>query len=406
LWWSFLLFPLLHSFMLIVWMIVTNSVLMRMNFKNKQKYLKISRRTGIAFLILIALNWGCSGEVEKDVTKNISLDSEMFLDVSLIEKAGFEHFKTSYFRMLINNGYTYLLNRKDSMLVRFNEGIADRIYKRHGQGPGEFLNPISIFLFGPSTIAAFDNQKMKVFLFDSDLNLKNNISVNQAIRKISIVKGKIVAFGDFNDGLFALLDKELKIIETFGEKSRKAPYKNLMPSYLYMGYLLNREIADTSWFHVYSTCKVDIIDPESKKTKISLKWKNPHPPTHKSIDLGENLYSIYYVVKHGRFYVVQNEFAKSIKSKSSYDLLLFTENGKLYSTIDFDYPILNTENVDDNNNAEIYYMDDSGSILYFDLNKTEFNEKVNSLTGYHQPAISCRFCYIWLVFFSWISQLI
>lgn len=343
---------------------------MRTNCANKQKYLKIPGITLVVFLVLTALYWSCSKGMEKEVPKNIPVDSKMFLDYSILEEAGFEHFNTDYFGMLINGCYTYVFNRKDSMLVRFNDGKPDRVYKRYGQGPSEFLNLISIFPFDPVTIAAFDNQKMKIFLFDPDLNLKNEIGVNQAIRQISRVNGKLVAFGDFNDGIFALFDNDLKIIDTFGEKKRRIPFKNVLPTYLYMGYLLDEEVADTSWFHVYSTCKVDIIDPVSKKIKVSLKWENPHTPTQKSIDLSENFYSSYYVGKHGKFYAVQNDFSKSINSGSSYDLLLFTEDGKLHSTVDLNYPVLTTKNTDVNYNSRIYYMDDAGNILYFDLKKT------------------------------------
>jgi hypothetical protein len=322
----------------------------------------------IIALLLTLILIGCTAEVKRASKSAKALpEGKVLLTLEALEKAGFEHFDASNFSVLIVEDYLFLMNVKDSMIVRFTGTTPEKVFSAKGQGPREMMNPASIFLSEYNQIGIYDSEKLAVHFFDLDLNYLEQLPVHPAIRKLYKSGGELYAFGDFGDGIFARLNSDLQVIYVFGNKKRKAPFKNLYPTYLYMGYLLDSaDIADTSWLHVHDPCRVNVIDAGTKKVKVSMSWTHPKPPTQKDIDQRMNMYSVYYVGKHGNYYAVQNDFTKTMTGKSKLDLLFFRENGELVGRYDFPYFIIDSHSplIDD---SRVFYMDEKESLCYIDL---------------------------------------
>jgi hypothetical protein len=288
-----------------------------------------------------------------------------FLGFETLEKAGFEHFTPENFRLLITNEYAFVLNRKDNMVVRFKGEKPEKVYKAAGQGPAHFLKPTSMFLMDKETVGIFDGIKYTVLMFDRDLNYKKEIRVSPSIRTIAKVSSGYIAFGDFDQGhMFASLTEEFKTVRTFGNRERKASIR-VFPGSLYMGYLLNDgDVADTSWLHASPTCSVKIIEVASLRVKTVLEWKNPFPPTQKDFDELRNLYSSYYVEKHGQYYVVQNILAKAPKQRIP-ELKIFSVEGKTVGTYIVDFTIIPA--ISERDEERIYVMGDDENISYWNV---------------------------------------
>lgn len=322
----------------------------------------------ITFIFLIIVS--CSNETAFN-TNNSSIKGDKLISLTSIEKAGFEHIRPDFFRMLVTGKKLYLLNSEDKMIARFNGDTPERVYKAGGQGPGEFLNPISLFMIDTNTIAVFDSMKNKILFFDLDLNLKSEKSILHAIRKISKIKGNILAFGDFGEKTFAHFDDEFKVIGYYGDRNRKIPFDRIPPGAMYMGYLLSDgKAADTNWLHCFSECKIDIVDIISKKVILSLTWNHPSPPTQQLINKRQ-FYSCYYTGKHGKYYVVQNSFQKK-RNVSVLDLLIFDDNGKLVAKYDFNHKILHRGTTE--SDSKIYYFNENDDIIEFDIERLNFEE--------------------------------
>ncbi len=321
-------------------------------------------------LILMFFLIGCSKTENANNSKPQSVSAIKFLSSEVLEEAGFKHIDAMFFELFFVGNNTYLLNSSDNMIARFVNGKADRVYSQYGQAGGEFLSASSIFLSDPGTIGIFDTQKSCVLLFDTELNYKDQKRTSHSIRKLSKTDKGIFAFGDFGKAFYARLDDNFNIIDYFGDRSfegLKIPFEGLYPYALYMGYLLqNGEFADTSWLHVYSPCKVDIIDPISKKIKCSLEWENHYPQTQKTIQNRTDSYSCYLVGKYGKFYVVQNSFSKKPNSVPVNDLIIFSENGKYFGKLDFKWQIISSSGV--KNDSRVFFLDDNEDIAFFDLN--------------------------------------
>lgn len=289
-----------------------------------------------------------------------------YIGVDALEKAGIEHLDPRLFGMLNTDKFTYILNRKDNLIARFIGGKADRIYNHAGQGPGETLNAFNIFQLPGGQIAVYDTQKSVILFFDKELNLEKEVRVPVSIRKILFGKGKYYAFGDFDKNIFAVYDADFKKLETFGIRNRKAHLEIRFPATLYMGYLLiGGEVADTSWLHISSKCKVDIIEIENRKVKCTLEWDHPSPPNQKAINLGLNNYSSRYICKTGGIYVVQNAFSKKLKAESRYDLLLFDDRGMMIAAFQNVPQVLRT--VKSRDDKKLFFIDDECNISYLNV---------------------------------------
>jgi hypothetical protein len=166
--------------------------------------------------------------------------------------------------------------------------------------------------------------------------------------------------------LFARLDKNLKVVETFVPVKKKLPFKSLYPTILNAGYILDEHtVARASALLLNRECKVDISDIKSKKITVSLKWKNPHPlTTQKDIDAWRNRYYLGMVRKYKNCYAVHTGFVKKVTMhpKADLELLIFRENGELYVKVDDPpYTLIYA-----NDQEKIYFFDDDEGISVLD----------------------------------------
>jgi len=284
-----------------------------------------------------------------------------------LEKAGFEHMDAKHFSLLIDNDTLYILNKKDFLVVKFTSNKPGRAYKEKGQGPGSFLNPRSMFFSNKQEPAIFDTIKKSIVFFDLDLNYKREIRVNTNFNDVIALKKGFAASGDFGNFLFATLDSQFKIIDTFVNVTTTVPFANLPPAALNCGYLsMGDQVAHTAWLFTSKTCKVNIIDANSKKKTVGLEWEQRHSPTQKDIDSRSNMYSSFYVGKHGKFYVVSNLFNKSISAPDVGDLLIFDSHGKLISRDD-DFPYGIVKSFNTAGDSRVYFFDEERGLLFFDL---------------------------------------
>jgi len=324
------------------------------------------KRLSLVFLIISLLSF-CSQDAEMKNNLDIGKKFKKFITLSTLEKAGFEHLDADSFVILSRAGSSYILNKKDHLIVKFMGNNPLKMYKEEGQGPGGMIDPRSMFSYDPETLSIFDITKASVLLFDLDLNYKREVRVNTDILKLKDIKDGFVAFGAFGDYLFARLDKNFKVIETFVKADKTMPFRNMFPQSLNMGYLLTgNKIAHTAWLFTSKNCKADILDLSTQKNIVSLKWEQSHSPTQKDIDNRTNMYSSNYIGKHGKYYVVHNSFFKNISDQGTNELLIFQENGKLHSKHDFPFSIIRCYN--SSGDTRIYFMDNDEDISFFDLN--------------------------------------
>jgi hypothetical protein len=300
--------------------------------------------------------------------QDIEKKFEIFITLSTLEKAGFEHFDAINFVILFMDDSSYILNKKDHSIVRFKGKTPLKVFKEEGQGPGGLIDPRSVFFYDPETLAIFDITKASVLLFDLDLNYKKEVRVNTDILKLQDTKNGFVAFGTFGEYLFAKLDSNFNVIETFVKAKKTTPFRNMYPQSLNMGYLLTEnKIAHTSWLFTSKNCKADIFDINTQKNVASLNWEQSHSPTQKDIDNRTNMYSSNYIGKYGKYYVVHNSFFKNIRGHGIHELLIFYENGKLHSKHDFPFNIIQC--YDASGDTRIYFMDENEDISFFDLSR-------------------------------------
>lgn len=320
------------------------------------------------WIIFLSIVFGCSSSI--DNSRKISgKDGVVWLERKTLEKLGFLRI-TSDMRLLKYKGF-YLLNCQDKILIKIKDNVPERKYSADGQGPGEFVRPQSLFQYNDNSIAVFDITKQSILLFDLNLNFLDEKKLIAPIRDIDRMNDCFIAFGDFNPNYFARFDKQLNRVETFQEIPKKVSIKNTFPTFFYKGFLLSEnELAATNWLFTETKCRIFIIDPFTKQRKLTLEWKNPFPFIGKDFAKMSETYSMFWMNKFGRYYVVQVQYAEKSSKNSSYKLLFFDLNGRMVNQSEFDNEIIQISVVGSSENR-VFFVDDKENIAYLDLKTLE-----------------------------------
>lgn len=330
--------------------------------------MQILKKSLIVFLI-ISFIASCSGDQSKAGKKKIVLKPRNFISLPVLEKAGIEHIAFAGLEIMFRGEVAYILCHKDNLLLSFKGDQPLRKYQAYGQGPGEFLRTVSLFLYDANTIGVFDNTKCGVLLFDLDLNFIREQKINTGIRKLyhSPQYDCFYAFGDFFDTIFVKLDRNFKEVEYFGEPNKVLPFKNYLPGLLNMGYLLDEGlVAHSEWMFSKKECEIKIINPRKKQIQLTLKWSQAHTPTQKDIDTFTNGYGSFNVEICGKYYMVYNTFNPTIRGKKIPDLLIFDEKGNVvYRDQKFAYDIISSCNKQ--GDPGFYVLDKDDNIVFMEI---------------------------------------
>jgi hypothetical protein len=163
----------------------------------------------------------------------------------------------------------------------------------------------------------------------------------------------------------AVLDNDFNIKDTFEPILSKLPFKRLFPSYLYKGYLMvNGEMAATSWGYYYPQCKVKIFDVKTKKSKVTLTWDHPFPPTQQDVDGKRNIYSSFWITKCKDYYFIQTDYFKNTNSKCKHKLLIFNSNGTYITKIQLPTYLIRSY---EKKAKKIYLIDENENLIYWDI---------------------------------------
>ncbi len=330
-------------------------------------------------IILIPLVFCCcssgSGDADKPAAvKEITsadLEGQVFLSAENLEKAGFDTLRPNNFCLFIEDKHIYVAGGEDGNVARFTkQGKPEYNYKKKGEGPAHFFNGNAVFRQDDDTIAVFDAMKKRIFFFDNDLNFNAEHVVSGQLRGAITDEGVCYGHGSFGKtgNYLALLDENYQIKKTFAKIPPKSPHGGVFVFMSYRGYsILGKEIAASSWVHFkQEDCKIDVMDVESQKIKVSLKWIHPRPLTAKDVKRKTNMYGGYYFNKHGEFYVVQNTFDKTWKPplNTKFNLYIFNPRGKLLLLAKDTHMLLNAY---EKNMPYVYFFDEDGNIRYLDL---------------------------------------
>ena len=326
----------------------------------------------LIFLILLLMLTSCSNKMDSKENHLQLGNPKLLIKATELEKAGFDHHISTLFHMLVEKDFIYLLNREDRTLARFtHQGKADRKYQAVGQGPGEMVTPTLVFSPTQDTLAVLDIGKVKLLIFDAELNFQGEKAVDVRITKLIRDSGITYAFGDYGDFYLAILNDGYEVVKPFKEKPKELPFKGVLPYALFKGYpLYEKEIAATSWAYFRPECKAEILDIDTLKTKITLKWQHPAPPDQSDVLSRRKVYSCYYINKHNDLYVVQTHFNERLNSESRRILLVFRSDGKLISTLEVSFDLIP---VYEKNSSKLYFVDDLGNINYWSLK--DFNDR-------------------------------
>ncbi len=302
------------------------------------------------------------------------VDGSSVINVSELEKAGFEVFRPHTLTLLIEKEHIYVVSGADGNVARFTkDGAAEYNYKKNGEGPAHFLNACDIFRRDADTVAVFDLMKGRVLYFDNALNYKSEQEVSSKLRRLFKSDGIYYGFGSFyKEGHFlALLGDNYEIKKTFAKIPPPSTHGPLYTTMSYLGHpMLGKEIGASSWILIDSDdCKVDIMDVETHKTKFSLTWTHPRPMTAKDLKRRLNISGCEYANRHGDYYVVQTAFNKSTQPplNTQYRLYVYSAAGTKIKAID-DFPYMLTKAYE-HGVSKIYFMDDDGNIKSLGLDR-------------------------------------
>lgn len=329
-----------------------------------------SRKCLLIVLWLVLLSFcSQSGSTKKVEGKSFEKYFKPFISMSTLEKAGFEHFNPPYYSMVIKGPYFYILNQSDRMVAKF-EGIKPlRAFKAaEGQAPKEMINPKSVFFYDRDTVAVFDVTKLKVLMFDLDLNYLREVKVQDKFFNMYGTNKGVLAFAYWTQGhVFAFIDKDFNETETFVKANQKMPFDQFYPPLLNNGFLLNGTLAAHTYrLQPRKECKLDVYDINTKKRVITLNWKQPFTPSQSSLNARKNMYFTVYAGKHGNFYVVQNQIIRRLRTKTwELYLLVFDQHGELIRHIRFPHFLMRTQKDDDA--PEMYFFNDEENISYIDI---------------------------------------
>lgn len=331
----------------------------------------LTSRTVLIILIYLVLLPSCS---QSERTKEAGEQSfkkhfKQFIPLAALERAGFQHFNPPFYSMVIKGPYFYILNQSDHMIAKFKGSKPLRVYKAaEGQAPKEMINPKSVFFYNQHTIAVFDITKLKVLMFDLDLNYLREEKVTDKFFSMFGSNKGILAFAYWTQGyVFALIDEEFNEFETFVKANKKIPFDRFYPPLLNMGFMLNGNLAAHTYrLQPRKQCKLDVYDINTTKRVITLKWEQPFTPSQGSFNARKNMYFTVYAGRHGSFYVIQNQIIRRMGSKTSeLYLLVFDRTGELKRHTRFPHLIMRTQK--DNNAPELYFFDDEENLSYVDI---------------------------------------
>lgn len=319
-----------------------------------------------AFLIMI--NISCSNKQGNGKKQQKDFEPKLLLTSTQLEKYGFQAIDGIYFELFLLKKGFILANRKDCNIIRYKSPDDIRQYKAKGIGPGEFLHTTHIFRYDAHTIAIQDFRKRCVLLFDLDLNFKREIKINTGISSISSLKEekRFIAFGFFSGNVFAFLDQDFKIKETFVEEIKKSRLPNVYPRMLNAGYFLNKsQFAFTQKHYTDKVCKIKIYNADTKKVESTLTWEQDRLPSKKDRMERKNMYFSIRIKECGGFYVALNMFVKMKDAPVIYDLIVFDKDGKIrYRNKNFPYTVIL---IDNSLKSRLYLMTDNEDIAYIEL---------------------------------------
>jgi len=330
---------------------------------------RMNKKVGWIILLLIIAIFNCSVEKKKEEKqKEIFPLLKGIISISSLEKAGMEHFDPLYMEILVENDYIYILNTQDSLIMKFLNSKPLRAYKEKSQGPGGMLFACSIFSYNSKTITVIDLDKSCVLMFDHDLNYQSESRLLTPVRKIKNTRDLLLGFEIFPDNkLFCTLDRKFNITGKYVDAILTAPFKLISPpKFNNMGYLLNDgTVALTSWQYLEKRCSIKIFDIHKEGKTIMLQWDQDHTPSQKDIDQRSNYYSSVYVGKHWKYYIVFNNYTKSLNNFGYNELLIFSEEGTLIFRKKLDITIINTMSAP--GDPRIFFFDDEKGILVLNL---------------------------------------
>ena len=294
---------------------------------------KINFRKFTFVLPLLLFLFSCS-HTGSDSIRRDNLESKFteFMDVSYLEKAGFMRIGYDNFDLLFEDGFVYIRNDTDRLIVKFkgNKSVA-RYQARKGQAPGEFATAGELFIFDEKRFGVFDGLKNSLMFFDRDLNYlgerKNTQRHSDLIKNENGFLGK----GFYGTKRLAFVNKDLEVVETFFEMNKKL-WQNFV---LETVKVLDGRTAILSPSVLREReCKLDIFDIFEKKVVLQLKWEHVHSlPSPEQIRRSKNIYMLGMVRKLKSYYVVQNVFLKSLQPiKGELDLLVFQKRRHAYFT--------------------------------------------------------------------------
>lgn len=320
--------------------------------------------TIVSALLLIS----CSGNKEIEEKQQKEIEPTVLLTSTQLEKYGFEKIDAFHFILYhLDDGFI-LANYKDKNIIRYKSPEDVRQYNAAGQGPGEFLALGDIFKYDNKTIGVYDLIKKSVLLFDTDLNYKKEIKTNPKTVRIAPIKGSkdFVAFGFFDGNVFAILDRDFKIKETFIKEITKSRLPRMYPRSLNCAHFLNeRKFAFTQNWYTEKTCRADIYNIDGKKTGLTLKWEQDRLPTKNDRVKLINRYSSYQIIDYDGFLLVLNNFLKDIKTPPTFDLIIFDNKGKIkYRDKKFPYSAIIMINPP---MSRLYFITENEDLAFIDL---------------------------------------
>lgn len=276
--------------------------------------------------------------------KRKNLEPKILLTSDQLEKCGFVRIDGSNFRLYqLEDGFI-LGNIKDNTIIRYKSPRDIRQYQQRGAGPGEFLYANRIFKYDCHTIGIHDFRKKSVLLFDLDLNYQKEFKVDTKIERISALKGenRYIAFGFFKKKVFAILDRDFKIKETFFPAVTKSRLPRMYLSMLNSGHFLNENrFAFTRQYYTEKICTVDIYNVDTRKVILTLKWEHDRRNTEKDRLKLENLYISSQIMEYDGYYVILNYFTKKVKAPLVHDFIIFDKEGNIrYRDKNFPYDII------------------------------------------------------------------
>ena len=119
-------------------------------------------------------------------------------------------------------------------------------------------------------------------MFDLDLNYLKEIRVKNFFLDLARTGQGLTArqFTMETEDVFAFLDENFNVVETFLKANKKRPFKKFIPGQVNHGYFLDqRHVAYTYAKYPYKECKIDIYDLDTRKMVLTLKWEQSHSPT-------------------------------------------------------------------------------------------------------------------------------